>query len=145
ADSCFSGQDAADQSWTNAACTYRIGEPCGVAADHVAISHEAIVLVSNGDLPASGKIAIIAQGRHLLETIISRQPILQQCAQRFLASLLLNTETDVHLVFALREQPEISSRSLLLVKVDIAVEGFDLDSIPEFRVQPRSWLNVILI
>src|SRR5438876_7787512 len=77
-DSCFSGKDAADQSWTNAARTNRIGEPCGVAADHVAISHQAIVLVSHGDLPASSKIAIIAQGRHLLETIIGREPVLQQ-------------------------------------------------------------------
>src|SRR5207302_1375356 len=101
--SCFSGKDAADQSWTNAACTNRIGEPCGVAADHVAISHQAIVLVSHGDLPAPGKIAIIAQGRHLLETIIGREPVLQQCAQRFLAPLLLNPEPNVHLVFALRE------------------------------------------
>src|SRR5207245_1903236 len=102
-DSCFSGQDPADESRTDAACTNWIGEPCGVAADHVAISHQTIVLVSHGDLPASSKIAIVAQGRHLLETIVSREPVLQQCAQRFLASLLLNTETDVHLVFALRE------------------------------------------
>src|SRR5437667_2865822 len=103
ADRSFSSQDPTNQSWTDAACANRIGEPCGVAADHVAIGHQTVVLVSHGDLPASGKIAIIAQGRHLLETIISRQPILQQCAQRFLASLLLNPETDVHLVFALRE------------------------------------------
>src|SRR5207245_9716194 len=86
-DSCFSGKDAADQSWTNAARANRIGDTGCVAADHVAISHQTIVLVSYGDLPAPGKIAIIAQGRHLLETIIGREPILQQCAQRFLASL----------------------------------------------------------
>src|SRR6266705_4103196 len=94
ADSCFSGQDAADESWTDAACTNRIGEPCRVAADLVAIGHQTIVLVSHGDLPASGKIAVIAQGCHLLEPIIGREPVLQQCAQRFLASLLLNPETD---------------------------------------------------
>src|SRR2546427_5626475 len=102
-DSCFTRKDAADQSWTDATRTNRIGEPSGVTADHVAISHQTIVLVSHRDLPASGKIAIIAQGRHLPETIIGREPVLQQCTQRFLASLLLNTETDVHLVFALRE------------------------------------------
>src|SRR5437773_8830212 len=102
-DSCFSGKDAADQSWTDAACTNRIGEPCGIAADHVSIRHQAIVLVSHGDLPASGKIAIIAQWRHFFETIISGEPILQKRTQRFLASLLLNSEPDVHLVFALRE------------------------------------------
>src|SRR2546430_16046673 len=101
-DSCFPGKDAADQTWANSACTYRIGEPGCVAADHVAISYQAIVLVSHGDLPASGKIAIIAQGRHLLKTIVSCEPVLQQCAQWFLASLLLNPETDVHLVFALQ-------------------------------------------
>src|SRR5436309_12454178 len=132
ANRCLARQDSSDQPGTNAACAYRIGKPCRVATDHVPIRDETIVLVSHRDLPASGQVAVIAERSHLFEPVVCCEPVLQKCAQGFRASLLLNAQTDVDFVFAFRKQPEITSRSLLLVEVDVAVEGLDLNTVPEF-------------
>src|SRR5213083_3395763 len=47
ANRCLARQDSSDQPGTNAACAYRIGEPCRVATDHVPVRDQTIVLVSH--------------------------------------------------------------------------------------------------
>src|SRR5438046_7178087 len=118
ANRCLARQDSSDQPGTNASCAYRIWEPCRVATDHVPVRDQTIVLVSHRDLPASGQVTVIAERSHLFEPVVRCEPVLQQRAQGFRASLLLSPQTDVDFVFAFRKQPELTSTSLPLVKED---------------------------
>src|SRR5260370_4590244 len=89
--SCLSGHYSAYEAWTEAAGTDRVGDPCCVPANDVAVVDEAVVLVSNRDLPGSRQIAVVTQWLNILEAVIRCQPILQEGAERLRASLLLNS------------------------------------------------------
>ena len=88
--SSFTGHNSAYESWAYAACADRVGKPRSVSTDHVAVGDEAIVLVSNRDLPRPREVAVITQRLNILEPIICCQPIFQECAERLWTSLLLD-------------------------------------------------------
>src|SRR6266581_6207150 len=136
---------SSDQPRTNTTSADRVREPGCVSADHVAIRHQAIVLMTYRDLPGAVQIAIVRQGLDILETWIRGDPVLQQRIQRFVTPLLLYPEPNVHLVFRLGEQPEISPWRFFLVEVNVAVGGLHFHAVAEPRVYPRSWLNIILV
>src|SRR5206468_8869318 len=69
----------------------------------------------------------------------------QKRAERLRASLLLDTQADIDLVFGFWKEPEIASRRLFRVEVNVAVERLHFNAVPEFRVQTRGWLNIVLV